>query len=225
MGCTHGHPIDPREAVIPGLYRCLSTVLVPMPVPTPLPHNELYYDDSPEAAETRRRVATLGQVADPIERLLRAAVFLEDEPGRAIYPALSVICPYLGFGPHTLYWEPLEAAGPPGAQAVPWDSVAVARWFVARAAAWAIPPGFQIVEGRLFQETCYGWRLIAGSTVRQPDGFTDSAFLLTTGQVVRAVAPEERRPGVITTRRTEPTGLNLIALAELGRMLGLPKSF
>jgi hypothetical protein len=64
-------------------------------------------------------------------------------------------------------------------------------------------------------------RLIGGSTLRLEDGFTDTAFLLTSGAVVRAVAPEERRPGLIATRRLEPAALNLLALAELGQLLGL----
>lgn len=59
MACSLGHPIEPRERVIPGLYRCLAlvTILVPrpvgpggamQPVPTAFPHGEMYYDASVE---------------------------------------------------------------------------------------------------------------------------------------------------------------------------------
>jgi hypothetical protein len=171
-----------------------------------------------EAREERdRRLAAAAQTLDPFERLLRAAIALEDDPGDDVYASLSRACPFVPYVPWMRFWEPLEPVLPPGPQPLPWDSDAIARWFVARAPG----PGFQIVEGRLFQQASYGWRLIAGSNVRLADGFTDTAFVLTSGQVIRATAPEERSPGVIATRHTEPTGLNLLALAELGKLLGL----
>ena len=277
MGCSLGHPIEPRERVIPGLYRCLVpvTILVPrpvgpggavQPVPTSYPHGEMYYDASVEpiavcpcgqyavtvcgncrryrcptcqpagsqvcidcAAEVAPPAGTdreglLGRVAripDPTERLLQAAMVLDQDPGDDIYAALYRVCPFLPVLPGIVYWEPLEPVFPPGPQWVPWDSGMVGRWFAGRAAAQGLRPGFQITEGRVFSQVAYGWRLLAGSTVREEDGFTDTAFLLTSGAIVRAVAPEERRPGLIATRRTEPTGLNLMALAELGGLLGL----
>jgi len=276
MACSLGHPVEPRERVIPGLYRCLAvvTILVPrpvgpggavQPVPTAYPHGEMYYDAAVEpiavcpcgryavtvCAQCRRyrcqfcqpaggpvcadcaatappdtvdREHLLGLVAripDPTERLVQAAMVLDQDPADDTYAALYRVCPFLPFLPGMTYWEPLEAVFPPGPQWVPWDSGMVGRWFAGRAAAHGLAPGFQINEGRVFAQIAYGWRLLAGSTVRENDGFTDTAFVLTSGAVLRAVAPEERGPGVIATRRTEPTGLNLMALAELGGLLGL----
>jgi len=277
MGCSLGHPVQPRERVVPGLFRCLTrmTVLLPHPpgpggsvhaVPTAYPHGELYYDASvepiavcscgryavtacascrqyrcvecqptghevcgacaaivpPTDVLSRKQVLDLvGRIPDPNERLFQAAMVLEHEPGPDTYPALYRLCPFLPVVPRVSFWEPLEPVFPPGSQWVPWDSVTAGRWFVGRAAMRRLPPGCQVVEGRVFTEISYGWRLIAGSTLRLDSGFTDTAFVLTSGAVVRAMAPEERRPGLIATRRTEPTGLNLLALAELGKLLGL----
>lgn len=277
MTCSLGHPVEPRERVIPGLYRCLAlvTILVPrpvgpggvvQPVPTSYPHGEMYYDASIEpiaacpcgryavtvcgqcrryrcpvcqpagaqicadcaaaaapavAVDRERLLGLIGQIPDPTERLLQAAMVLDQDPGDDVYAALYRACPFLPFLPGMTYWEPLEPVLPPGAQWVPWDSGVVGRWFAGRAAAQRLAPGFQIAVGRVFSQAAYGWRLLAGSTVRDDDGFTDTAFVLTSGAVLRAVAPEERRPGLIATRRTEPTGLNLLALAELGGLLGL----
>ncbi|MCU7726650.1 hypothetical protein ODJ79_23200 [Actinoplanes sp. KI2] len=175
----------------------------------------------PDAADRERRLGLVAQIPEPTERLLQAAMVLEDDPGDDLYAALYRVCPFLPFMPGMTYWEPLAAVFPPGPQWVPWDSGMVGRWFAARAAAQRLRPGFEIAEGRVFAQTAYGWRLLGGSTVREDDGFTDTAFVLTSGAVLRAVAPEERRPGFIATRRTEPTGLNLLALAELGGLLGL----
>jgi len=277
VACSLGHPVEPRERVIPGLYRCLApvTILVPQPVgpggavqPVPMsyPHGELYYDASiepiavcpcgryavtfcqqccqfrcsacqpvgaqicagcaaavasPDTVDRERLLGLIARVPDPTERLLQAAMVLDDDPGDDIYAALYRVCPFLQFVPGMAYWEPLEPVFPPGAQWLPWDSGMIGRWFAGRAVAQGLPPGFQITEGRVFAQITYGWRLLAGSNVREDDGFTDTAFVLTSGAVVRAVAPEERRPGLIATRRTEPTGLNLPALAELGGLLGL----
>jgi hypothetical protein len=180
---------------------------------------------SREVVEARtdrdRQLAAVAQVLDPVERLVRTATVLEHDPGDDVYAWVSRVCPYVPYSPWMRFWEPLEAVLPPGPQPLPWDSAAIGGWFAARAAGFGIIPGFQIVEGRVFQERSYGWRLIAGSNVRLADGFTDTAFVLTSGLVVRATAPEEHHPGVISTRRTEPTGLNLLALAELGKLLGL----
>src|SRR5689334_13484958 len=59
MACSLGHPAQPRERVVPGLFRCLArmTVLLPQSaglggpvraVPTAYPHGELYYDPTVE---------------------------------------------------------------------------------------------------------------------------------------------------------------------------------
>jgi hypothetical protein len=171
---------------------------------------------------SRKQVLDLvARIPDPNERLIQAAMVLEHEPGPDTYPALYRLCPFLPVVPRVSFWEPLEPVFPPGSQWVPWDSDTAARWFVGRASLRPLVPPFQLAEGRLFAQISYGWRLTAGSTVRLESGFTDTAFVLTSGAVVRAVAPEERRPGLIATRRTEPTGLNLLALAELGGLLGL----
>jgi hypothetical protein len=175
----------------------------------------------PDAADRERRLGLIAGIPDPNERLLHAALLLESEPGDDVYAALYRVCPFLPFLPGISFWEPLEAVFPPGPQWVPWDSGLIGRWFAGRATAQGIAPEFQIDEGRVFAQTAYGWRLIGGSTLRLEDGFTDTAFLLTSGAVVRAVAPEERRPGLIATRRLEPAALNLLALAELGQLLGL----
>jgi hypothetical protein len=170
----------------------------------------------------RKQVLDLvARIPDPNERLVQAAMVLEHDAGPDTYSALYRLCPFLPVVPKVGFWEPLEPVFPPGSQWVPWDSGMVARWFAGRAAMQGLAPGFQVSEGRVFAQISYGWRLIAGSTVRLESGFTDTAFVLTTGAVVRAVEPEERRPGLIATRRTEPTGLNLLALAELGKLLGL----
>ncbi|WP_433370417.1 hypothetical protein ACQPZX_45480 [Actinoplanes sp. CA-142083] len=175
----------------------------------------------PDAEDRERLLALAARTPDPNERLLQAAMVLEKAPGADIYAALYRVCPFLPFLPGMSYWEPFEAVFPPGAQWVPWDSGMIGRWFAARAAAQRLAPSFEITEGRVFSQISYGWRLIAGSTVRLDDGLTDTAFVLTDGSIVRATAPEERRPGLIATRRTEATGINLLALAELGGLLGL----
>lgn len=170
-------------------------------------------------ADRERRLRAIAAVPDPVERLLLTAMILETDPAGDVYAWARWACPYLAYAPGMRFWEPLEVVLPPGEQPLPWDSAAIGRWFAGRAAAMRLPVPFQLTEGRLFARTAYGWRLLAGSSVRLDDGFTDTAFVLTGGEVVRAVAPEERHPGQIATRRTIHTGLNLLALAELGRTL------
>src|SRR4051794_25040657 len=232
MGCSLGHPAQPRERVVPGLFRCLArmTVLLPQSagpggpvhsVPTAYPHGELYYDASVEPIAvcscgryaaaacgscrryrclecqptgqpvcaacaaivpstdvlTRKQVLDLvARIPDPNERLFQAAMVLEHEPGPETYPALYQLCPFLPVVPRVSFWEPLEPVFPPGSQWVPWDSGTAGRWFAGRAAMRRLAPLFQVAEGRVFAQISYGWRLIAGSTVRLESGFTDTAF-------------------------------------------------
>jgi hypothetical protein len=293
MGCTQDHPIEPRERILPGLYRCLHVTTIfpvqlgplgPRPTPTPVTHGELYYDSSVEMIATcacgkyalmvcgscqqyrcsncwstaqarctgcveadrattarirgiaarqaeqsarqsteakERQLAAVSQNTDVLERLVWLAMLLDQAPAADAYEVVWRVCPFLPRRPGMRFWDPLTPVLPTGRQTVPWDSALIGRWFLDRARRAGIRPMFRIVEGRLFRQTREGWRLIAGSNVRRPDGYTDAAFLLSNGTIIRGEAPQEPRPGLVVIRHAEPTDLNLTALAELGRVLRL----
>ncbi|MEH1100283.1 hypothetical protein [Micromonospora sp. CPCC 205561] len=214
------------------------------------------------------QLAGLSTIADPVERLLRAARVVYRPSGRAApepapvgppddavtrrwrqrYSDLHRACPELVTGTPDEYRDPVATLRSfRGPDPVPWDSALVGRWFARRMAAAGAGPtgtlelgrmGFSPLRGRIAVTTrrMPAWVLANGATYREParedprfgwrGGTTDTAYVLGDGRVLRVGRRRSlgKRTGgmlrpVAWNVATEPCGLNLKALAELGVLL------
>jgi hypothetical protein len=166
-----------------------------------------------------RQLSDLATI-DPIERLLQVAMGLDGETGDEVHPLVSRLCPYLDFRKPMVLWEPAAEVQPYGRETVPWDSAIVGSWVAAEAARRNLPPGTQVITIGTPSTATSGWWLFQGSDRRDASGRAADAFVARSGAVIHAENPVPDQ-GDILAKRLVPTGLNLRALAQLGRILDL----
>jgi hypothetical protein len=193
-------------------------------------------------------LAELQAVADPIERLLRTKVYLSGRP-QAEAEDFYVVCPeYDQSGPWGYMGQTVRGL-PPG-ERVPWDSAAVARWFVDQAAQRGLhpPSALEISTERLsplnklrgrpgrfwaVANSYPAWFFGGGSTTDIPQRAKDigptkvrDAWILLDGRVLAPVTTEWRVRGkdggdVYPTTDVVPTGLGARAVLQIAQLLGL----